>query len=37
MITDLTAILLTQRMWESPQPPPVVHDFIDAAYARAGR
>jgi CubicO group peptidase (beta-lactamase class C family) len=30
---DLAAILLTQRMWESPQPPPVVGDFIAAAYA----
>jgi CubicO group peptidase (beta-lactamase class C family) len=30
---DLVAILLTQRMWESPQPPSVVGDFIRAAYA----
>ncbi|GAA5195475.1 serine hydrolase [Rugosimonospora acidiphila] len=30
---DLVAILLTQRMWDSPQPPPVVRDFVAAAYA----
>jgi CubicO group peptidase (beta-lactamase class C family) len=29
---DLIAILLTQRAWESPQPPPVADDFITAAY-----
>jgi CubicO group peptidase (beta-lactamase class C family) len=30
---DLVAILLTQRMWNSPSPPPVVGDFVAAAYA----
>jgi CubicO group peptidase (beta-lactamase class C family) len=30
---DLVAILLTQRAWDSPQPPSVVSDFIAAAYA----
>lgn len=29
---DLIAILLTQRMWESPTPPPVASDFLTAAY-----
>jgi CubicO group peptidase (beta-lactamase class C family) len=30
---DLTVIVLTQRMWESPQPPPVHRDIRAAAYA----
>ena len=29
---DLILILLTNRAWESPNPPPVVHDFHAAAY-----
>jgi CubicO group peptidase (beta-lactamase class C family) len=32
-VDDLTAILLTQRMWESPTPPPVVTDFVREAYS----
>lgn len=30
---DLTAILLTDRAWESPAPPPVVTDFWTCVYA----
>lgn len=30
---DLIGVLLTQRMWDSPQPPAVVGDFIAAAYS----
>ena len=30
---DLTVIVLTQRMFDSPEPPPVHRDLRDAAYA----
>jgi CubicO group peptidase (beta-lactamase class C family) len=30
---DLVVIVLTQRLWESPQPPAVHDDVQDAAYA----
>jgi len=33
---DLTVIVLTQRMFDSPQPPPVHRDLQDAAWAAAG-
>jgi CubicO group peptidase (beta-lactamase class C family) len=33
---DLTMIILTQRMWESPQPPQVHRDIQAAAYAALG-
>jgi CubicO group peptidase (beta-lactamase class C family) len=33
---DLTMIVLTQRMWESPQPPQVHRDIQAAAYAALG-
>jgi CubicO group peptidase (beta-lactamase class C family) len=28
----LVLVLLTNRAWESPNPPPVVHDFLTMAY-----
>jgi CubicO group peptidase (beta-lactamase class C family) len=31
-VEDLTAILMTQRMWPSHRPPPVCRDFWTAAY-----
>ena len=30
---DLTAVLLTNQMWSSPQPPPVCQDFWASVYA----
>lgn len=30
---DLTTVLLTNRMWSSPKPPPVAQDFWTLAYA----
>jgi CubicO group peptidase (beta-lactamase class C family) len=33
---DLTVIVLTQRMWETPDPPPVHRDIQAAAYAALG-
>ena len=32
---DLTVIVLTQRMFDSPEPPPVHRDLQDAAWAAA--
>jgi CubicO group peptidase (beta-lactamase class C family) len=29
----MTTILLTQKMWDSPEPPPVRSDFLTSAYA----
>jgi hypothetical protein len=29
---DLVGVLLTQRAWESPSPPPVRQDFWTSAY-----
>ncbi|MGY1814374.1 serine hydrolase domain-containing protein [Blastococcus sp. SYSU D00820] len=33
---DMTAVLLTNELWSSPEPPPVVGDFLRAAYASVG-
>ena len=30
---DMTVILLTQKMWDSPEPPPIRSDLFTSAYA----
>lgn len=35
-VTGISAVLLTNQMWASPQPPPVFEAFRSAAFASAG-
>lgn len=30
---DLTALLMTNQLWTSPEPPPIAHQFLAGAYA----